>query len=106
MIEGLILDPDYLRVTTPCGKSIRLTPSEFGLFKLLAEATSTVPTQKLVDDLYGDDPDGGPLYANTNAKVFIHQIRKKLASSNIEIINVLGLGYTLGLKSEGARRTM
>jgi DNA-binding response OmpR family regulator len=39
---------------------------------------AVVPSEDIVDYVYRDDPDGGPLWATTTVKVIIHRYRPKL----------------------------
>lgn len=39
----------------------------------------------LVDAVYGDDPDGGPLYASECIRTHIHQMKPALAAVGLRI---------------------
>lgn len=53
------------------------------------------PIEVLIDAVYGDRPDGGPLNAAGCLKVRITSLRPKLASSGWTIENKHSLGYRL-----------
>ena len=74
------------------GKPVRLTPTEFGVLKVLAEYAGRVVTQnQLVQKVWGT--------ANTNQgeglRVHINHIRKKLDGAQVRIVNEPGIGYRL-----------
>lgn len=50
-----------------------------------------VPTHRIIDYVYSDDPNGGPLTADGNIRVMVHRIRRKLGDV---IVNEHG-GYRL-----------
>jgi hypothetical protein len=55
----------------------------------------TVPTQRIFDAMYADDPDGGPSSTEMYKafKFGLHRLRARLQGSGIEIENV---GYRRG----------
>lgn len=74
------------------GKPVRLTPTEFGVLKVLAEYAGRVVTQnQLVEKVWGS--------ANANQgeglRVHINHIRKKLDGAKVRIVNEPGIGYRL-----------
>jgi two-component system KDP operon response regulator KdpE len=74
------------------GKPVRLTPTEFGVLKVLAEYAGRVVTQnQLVQKVWGT--------ANANQgeglRVHINHIRKKLDGAKVRIVNEPGIGYRL-----------
>jgi two-component system KDP operon response regulator KdpE len=74
------------------GRVVKLTPTEFGVVRVLAEYAGRVVTQnQLVREVWGD------LQANQveGLRVHINHIRKKLDSPKVKIINEPGIGYRL-----------
>jgi two-component system KDP operon response regulator KdpE len=74
------------------GKPVRLTPTEFGVVRVLAEYAGRVVTQnQLVEKVWGS--------SNTNQgeglRVHINHIRKKLDPGKVRIVNEPGIGYRL-----------
>jgi hypothetical protein len=64
----------------------------------------SVPTQRIFDAMFADDPDGGPSQTEMykRFKFGLHRLRKKLTGTGVEIVNV---GYQRGyaLKIEGQK---
>lgn len=74
------------------GKTVRLTPTEFGVVRVLAEHAGRVVTQnQLVQKVWG--------HAQANQaeglRVHINHIRKKLDATKVKVINEPGIGYRL-----------
>lgn len=49
----------------------------------------------LIDAVYGDDPEGGPLTADVIIKVMLVRLRRRLAPFGLAVNNVYGVGYRL-----------
>lgn len=74
----------------------RVTEFQSRILRPLWKAAGrTVSTQRIFDEMYADDPDGGP--SNTEMykafKFGLHRLRARLEGSGIEIENV---GYRRG----------
>lgn len=56
-----------------------------------------VPCADLIDVIWGNDPDGGPLTANNTIRVYIYRIKEhlKILNSNWKITNIWGIGYRM-----------
>jgi len=90
------------QVTTP---SLEIVVDHYGITALEAKILSavwrgkghSVPTERIFDAMYVDDPDGGPSPAKMYAsfKVALCHLRKKLEPSGIGIENV---GYRRGYR--------
>lgn len=73
-----------------------LTRVEVRIVEALAAGRHRLtPIETLVDAVYGDRPDGGPLNAANCLKVRISYLRPKLASFGWGIENKHSLGYRL-----------
>lgn len=62
-----------------------------------------VPTQRIFDAMYADDPDGGPsntqMYSAFKQRLF--RLRERLEGTGVEIANVgYGRGYRLVMKGQ------
>lgn len=57
----------------------------------------SVPTQRIFDAMYADDPDGGPSQTEMykRFKFGLHRLRNKLAGTGVSVVNV---GYQRGYK--------
>ena len=70
-----------------------LTAVERRVVEVLIEAyPSRISLEHIIDALYVDDPNGGPLWARKNAHVMVHRLRKKLAEVGWSIPKVRGTG--------------
>ena len=56
----------------------RFLPAERRLLRVLVDAGIPVSNTKLVDHMWGDREDGGPLNAVRMLSLYAHRIRKKL----------------------------
>lgn len=54
-----------------------------------------IPTERLIDFLYADDPDGGPLNARGSFQIILRQLRAKLAPFGVKIKSRYSVGYRL-----------
>lgn len=76
----------------------RLTPDEGAMFDRLWRArhgAEAVPRDSLIDAVWSDDDDGGPISADRRLKVMACHIRKKIEGSGIIVKGVWGIGYRL-----------
>lgn len=76
----------------------RLTPDEAAMFDRLwqaREGAEIVSHRTLTDSVWSDDPDGGPLNADTRLKVIASHIRKKIQGSGVVVRGIWGVGYRL-----------
>lgn len=87
------LDDGCIRVA---GDIRPLTPTEQRILSLLwAHRSRLVRSETILEHLYGDDPEGGPLYARTLITVYMSKLRKKLSGTPYEIRNQWMSGYRL-----------
>ena len=70
------------------------TPTELKIIKALPRA-GVIATEDLIDRVYGDDPDGGPEWANHAIYNNLSRIRKKLRPLGYDIAKTNGHGYRL-----------
>ena len=71
---------------------------------LASSPGSWVSSDALVEAIYGDDPEGGPLSAHDTMRSSIKRLRSKLEQANIPLV-ILGQhskGYRLVMRSENA----
>lgn len=82
--------------------AVRFTKSEGMIFELLWRRRNggSVSREMILDHLYRDDPDGGPL--DPIVKVYIWKIRRKLRGTDIEIVTDHHRGYWLRTRKQGA----
>ncbi|MCA6108150.1 winged helix-turn-helix domain-containing protein [Bradyrhizobium cenepequi] len=98
--DGLSWSPDT-RQLLGTSYSTRLTPSEATIFDVLwksAKNGRVVTREKLFDALYWNDPNGGPDWKTVD--VLLCKLRKKIESSNVEVITVWKEGYFLRVRLE------
>jgi len=90
-VGDLTIDPARHEVTV-AGQAVELRPKEFDLLLALAEHCGIVLSrEQLLNLVWGYD-----FYGETRTvDVHIAHLRKKLASPNVEIETVLGIGYKL-----------
>lgn len=72
-----------------------LTPYEASTLLALASTRAHISKAELIDALYGDDPDGGPDFADSVVKVHICRLRRKLAPYGWKIDTEYNRGYAL-----------
>lgn len=90
-VGDLVMDIAAREVTLH-GVSIKLTPTEYSLLKLLVQHAGRVLTQKQVlSNIWGPSSSEQAQYL----RVYITHLRKKIASSELEIRNEPGIGYRL-----------
>ena len=79
-------------------KTIELTKKEFDLlFKLISYPNKIFTKTQLIEDIWGYDSD----VLEDSIKTYINKIRSKLIDvTEIEIVNLKGIGYKLVLKEE------
>ena len=61
----------------------------------------SVPTQRIFDAMFADDPDGGPSQTEMykRFKFGLHRLRKKLVGTGVSIVNVgYQRGYALNIE--------
>ena len=63
--------------------------------RLLTASGRMVPRRMLLDEMYGDDPDGGALSAEKVLHLVVHRLRKAVAPHGYRIENAWGRGYRL-----------
>lgn len=80
------------RVARVAGQVVELSAREIGLLEvLLLRAGRLVSKEQLVDHLCG----WGDEVSNNAIEVYVHRLRKKLEHSDVRIVTVRGLGYSL-----------
>ncbi len=88
-IKGLIIDPGRHEVKID-GKPVSLTPTEFGILKLLAKRPGWVfSRQQIIDEVRGYDY----LITPRVIDVQVFSLRKKLGGTGKKIETVRGIGY-------------
>lgn len=75
------------------GHDVHLTNQEARLVAALVKTNRTLSHEYLYDVLWGEDPGGGPEYAESSLKVHISKIRKKLSQFSFNIVTIWGKGY-------------
>lgn len=66
------------------------------LFDLLLRNLGKPVTRERIEGvLWGDDPDGGPLNAEGQVRVYVHFIRRKLAGTGLRVATMHGEGYRM-----------
>jgi two-component system response regulator TctD len=93
-VGALTLDTNA-RAFTLAGAPLTLTSREHAVLETLALAAGRVVTKDaLVQSVFGIDDE-----ANPNAvEIYVHRVRKKLEGSDIAIVTLRGLGYSLRKK--------
>lgn len=71
--------------------SIRCGPVTRRLLEVLASQPGKwVTTTRIIDALYGDDPNGGPDNANLTIRVLVHTARPRLQAMGWDIESIRG----------------
>lgn len=84
------------------GKSIGLSPLQVKLLAIMARKYPHTATKAgILEVLYGDDPNGGPEYADRIVLIYIHTIRKKLKGTSLSIETIWGVGYKFVYDDQG-----
>ena len=94
-LEGIEWSEALLTVAYQ-GKSIRLGPSEFRVFDMLMKRFGQmVRRTQIFDELWGLDPDGGPLCSRNLVSVYVSRIRTAVATVEAPLIieSTWGQGY-------------
>lgn len=78
-----------MKITCPCcagtgeieesPAAAMLTPTQRKIYLAARDTKGGIEIRKLVDHLYGDRHDGGPLYAWDTIHVTVHNMNKRLA---------------------------
>ena len=77
-------------------RSAKITNIEAAIFTLLLQRFNLyVRMNTLVDHLYALDPEGGPAGPESNIRVRVHTLRRKLKPLGISIETAWGFGYKL-----------
>jgi two-component system response regulator TctD len=78
------------------GEPLVLTAREYSVLELLVvRAGATVSKAALTTSVFGFDDE-----ANPNAiEIYVHRVRKKLAGSDVGIVTLRGMGYTLAISA-------
>jgi DNA-binding response OmpR family regulator len=65
-----------------------LTPTQQIILDTIAQGGNYARVTDIIDRLYGEDEEGGPLYARECVRVTVHRLRRKLKPYGIEIRTV------------------
>ncbi|MFZ4766712.1 MAG: response regulator [Roseimicrobium sp.] len=77
---------------TLAGETLKLTPTEFALLKVLLQNLGRIVTQKhLIRDVWGNVQGS----QSDNLRVVVNHLRKKLGENGPSIVNEPGIGYRL-----------
>ena len=84
-------------------RGVHLTKSEARLVLALKGRNRPVTRSAILDALYGDRPDGGPDWAESNVQVFVSRIRAKIRQAKLpwSLIAIPGIGYELREEKAG-----
>lgn len=69
---------------------VPLSPMQFRIFDIVRRSVHGIPGDLLVDRLYADHEDGGPLYARRSMWVQIKLANNRLAKANLRIATTTG----------------
>lgn len=102
-LRGHGVEIDLLRrIVTRDGQRVHMTPTEWSVIELLANADGTLVTQtEMLDDIWGDKGRGQAQYL----RVYVAQLRKKLepdVSNPQVLLTEPGVGYRLTLSEHAA----
>ena len=84
------------------GEVIHLSPTESVIMACLLSAKTSVTIKELIDVVYGDDPEGGPLAASNCIRVMMCNLRRKLQRKGVYITGKCWQGYRLVEKAKAA----
>lgn len=107
-LEGPFTVCTQCQVLTWPGRRIRLGSVGAAVLARLAVSRRAVSTNELVDWVYGDDEDGGPLWAADCIRNSIHTIRRRtrhLICPFRVMTHGRGIGYSILLNSNAAPLT-
>lgn len=95
-LGDLTLDTAAQRFTVD-GQLLQLSPREHAVLRVLIQRSGEpIHKQQILDRIITDDSD-----VNLEAiEVLVHRLRKKLASTGVQIVTLRGLGYCLELAVE------
>lgn len=67
------------------------------LYLLYSKSPNVVTHAELIDYIWGNDPDGGPLGASDCVKVYVSHLRRVLEAHKVpvRVVNVFSRGYML-----------
>lgn len=96
---GFVIDVDASRVLIE-GRLIKLRPMEAAILKVLSDRMSQcVGTDRLFIALHGAT--GIPDSADTSLRVTIHNLRRRISTTVLSIVNHRSEGYSLHFLPEG-----
>ena len=80
------------------GESLKLTPTEFALLKVLVQNAGRIVTQKqIIREVWGTENTS----QSDSLRVFINHLRKKLGDTGPKIVNEPGIGYRMVADESG-----
>ncbi len=89
----LVLNLAHRTISTSLGR-VRLTPKVFQVALVLcARQGGVVAMDDLIDFLYGDDPDGGPVTAEKLVHMYVMRTRKALPDIGLRVRTLWGRGW-------------
>lgn len=76
------------------------------LERLVAARGAPVTLRRLIDAVYGDDEDGGPVSADTNIRIYVRKLDRKLTPRGFRVVSDgYGIGWCLrAIKARGGAR--
>jgi DNA-binding response OmpR family regulator len=84
------------------GKTLTLSPLQTKLAAVMAKKYPHTATKVgIIELMYGDDPNGGPEYAESIIGIYVHAIRRKIKGTSLSIENIWGVGYKFVHESGG-----
>ena len=93
VVESGVLKLDIAHhEATLAGETLKLTPTEFALLKVLVQNAGRVVTQKqIIREVWSTDH----VSQSENLRVVINHLRKKIGGNGPNILNEPGIGYRL-----------
>ncbi len=93
-IGKLLIDFDGCEISLD-GKSLDLSPREWGLFSVMQRKIGQVVSKGKLIELLAETDATALEISDSTVEVFIYRLRKKLEGSGVEIHTVRGFGYIL-----------
>lgn len=91
--DAIVLDFRHRRVTRD-GQVMKVAQNPFKVFAcLIAAMPRTVRKWELIDCVYGEDFDGGPMCAEKCIDVYIHHARRVARFCGLRIVTAHGRGF-------------
>lgn len=71
--------------TVEGGPPVYLSPMQARIYNAVKHAAQGISVKSLINKVYVDDEDGGPLFADNSIRVQIGLLNKRLAAANVKI---------------------